>query len=362
MANGWQALFTHSPLRQLWPQAPQLLESEVRSTHAFGHTVCPVHARHPPFTHAAPVAHWALLVHVVAHAFPPQRNGLQVTVEAAGQLPRPSQFAARVAVLSDAPLTQPALRHGVVVTAKVQEATCPLQEAPHGAAPVHAACPVRGAPLTRLHVPASTVETLQNSHEPWQVVLQQTPSAQAPLTHSRAARHACPFAFFGVHVVPTQKLLTQSASTAQLAGLHAVVEPHSTPPGHGAAVAVPHVPLPLQVNAGLSCEPVHRGSAQLVVTGGKRQPPLPLQVPSCPHGAAPGAHFPFDDPPACVGRQSPFARLVSTAAQDMHVPVHAVSQQMLPTQLPSAHSLPRTHEAPLALVGIHVPVIPASAQ
>jgi hypothetical protein len=49
-------------------------------------------------------------------------------------------------------------------------------------APVQAARPVRGAPLTATHVPLLVVSA-HASHAPAQAALQQTPSAQKPLTH-----------------------------------------------------------------------------------------------------------------------------------------------------------------------------------
>ena len=75
------------------------------------------------------------------------------------------------------------------MVANTQAVDIPLHDPPHGAVPVQAGCPVRGALVTRLQVPASAVETLQYSHDPVQAVLQQTWSAQVLLAHSRAATH-----------------------------------------------------------------------------------------------------------------------------------------------------------------------------
>jgi hypothetical protein len=291
-----------------------------------------------------------------------QRNALHESVDGAGQLPCPSQLAARVAVL--VPAGQLADRQDVVFGAKTQVALVPLQLPLHGAVPVQAVWFVRGWPVIKLQVPAVLAETLQNWHEPVQALLQQTPSAQKVFTHSRPLWHAWPLAFLAVHAPLTQKLLTQSASAVQRAGRHAVVVVglHRTPPGQGAALAAGQVPAPLQKRCGVSWDTEHTGSAQLNVGAAKRQAPLPSQVPSRPQVVPPGAHFPFDDPPGLIGRQRPFAWSVSAAAHELQVAVHAVSQQMLPTQLPSAHSLPSVQVAPLALVGVQVPVAPLSAQ
>ena len=212
----------------------------------------------------------------MGQAFPPHRNALHGTVATPGQAPAPSQDAACVRVFPE----QLAARHEVLVPGKVQVLTAPLHVDAQGAVPVQARWPVRGAPLTRLQVPASVVETLQNSHDPVQAVLQHTPSAQALLTHSRAAAQAWPLAFFAVQVPLTQNPLTQSVSATQAGDLQADIEAQMTPPGQAAAVGDPQVPLPLQVGAGFSWEPEHIGDPQLVVAGGKAQAPLPLQVPS----------------------------------------------------------------------------------
>jgi hypothetical protein len=166
-------------------------------------------------------------------------------------------------------------------------------------------------------------------------------------------------AFLAVQVVPTQKLLTQSASTVQVAALHAVVDAHTTPPGQDVvAVGVTQVPAPLQVGTARSWAAVHRVMPQLVFAGTKWQAPAPSQVPSRPQGivlTGSTGHLPFDDPPALMGRHSPLARPVSASAQELHVPAHALSQQMLPTQLPRVHSLFPAQVAPLPLVGVQTP-------
>jgi hypothetical protein len=300
----------------------------------------------------APPAHWALVVQLVRQAFALQMYGLQVAIVTPGQLPWPSQFAGRIDVVV---VGQLASRHDVV--GKVQPVAVPLQDPLHGAVPVQAGCPVRGAPLMTLHVPAVCVDTLQNWHDPVHAMLQQTPSAQNPLLHSRGSKQPCPLARFAEHTPLSQKLLTQSVSATQVGGLQVVAVLHTTPPGQAAVVAVPQAPVPVQVAPRFSCEPEHTGSAHGVVTGGKWQLPLPSQVPSWPHGMGPGGHLPFDDPPDLIERHSPLATPVSAFAHEVHVPVHAFSQHRPPTQFACVHSVPSVHAVPSDLVGVQVPTL-----
>jgi hypothetical protein len=168
------------------PQPPQFCLSLVRFAHALGHTVRPApQVEQVVPKQAAPVAQEVLAAQVVPQAVPLHANAPQAWVDGAGQLPAPSQEAALVAVVP----AQLAVRHEMAVVAKTQAADMPLHDPPQGAVPVQAVCPVRGAPVTRLQVPASAVEALQYSHEPVHAVLQHTPSTQELLEHSRAAAH-----------------------------------------------------------------------------------------------------------------------------------------------------------------------------
>jgi hypothetical protein len=289
------------------------------------------------------VAQAALVEQIVPHAEPLQILGLQTCVEMAGQLPLPSQVAAFVAV----PLVQLAVRQGVEALANTHAADVPLHELPQGIAPVQAGCPVRGVPVTKLQVPASALETLQNSQDPVQAVLQQTPSTHELFAHSRAATHDCPFAFFGMQFGATQKLLTQSVSAAQVTALQLVVDAQMTPPGHPIVVdGVTQVPAPSHIGIARSRPFAHAVAPQVIVVLRKRQPPLPSQVPSCPQGAVSTAHFPFDDPPDETGLHSPFAAPVSELEHEKQVPVHALSQQIPLTHAPCTHSLFAMHVEP----------------
>jgi hypothetical protein len=237
--------------------------------HAFGHTVRP--AAHVMqvvgLTHAAPGAHWVLLVQLVAQAVPEQTKVLQDCMDTGGQAPAPLHAAAKIAV----PFAQEASRQEVVEPGKTQAVAVPLQNPAHGAVPVQAACPARGGPDTGAQVPASDVETLQYSHEPVHRLLQQTPSTHMLLMHSPGVRHVWPLAFLGVQVPPTQKLLTQSALVVQAAGKHAVPEDaHTTPPLQAKVlVGVTHVPAPWQVGAALSWALTHEGLPHVVLAGVK---------------------------------------------------------------------------------------------
>jgi hypothetical protein len=139
----------------------------------------------------------------------------------------------------------------------------------------------------------------------------------------------------------------QSASTVHVALLHAVADAQVTPPLHAVVpVGVTHVPAPSHSGAPRSSEPVHAVVPQLVVALRNRHPPLPSQVPSCPHAVASTAHFVLDDPPAEIGLHRPLAAPVSAFEHDRQVPVHALSQQIPDTHAPCTHSLLATHVEP----------------
>jgi hypothetical protein len=70
-------------------------------------------------------------------------------------------------------------------------------------APPHAGRAPFGAPVTGAQVPTDPV-TSHASHCPVHGTLQQTPSAQKPLSHTLASVHAAPAAIFGTHTEPEQ--------------------------------------------------------------------------------------------------------------------------------------------------------------
>jgi hypothetical protein len=69
------------------------------------------------------------------------------------------------------------------------------------------------------------VPPLQDSHDPLQTLLQQTPSAQLPPVHSVSAVHACAFFFLQA------PLESQLLVPLQLSGSSAFVTAAQVPPG-----------------------------------------------------------------------------------------------------------------------------------
>jgi len=139
--------------------------------------------------------------------------------------------------------------------------------------------------------------------------------------------------------------------------LQAVPDAHTTPPGHiVVVVGVTQVPAPSHAGAPLSSAFEHDGDPQLVPATANRQAPFPSHVPSWPQTmVVSGAHFPADEPPALIGRQSPLACPVSAFAQERQSPVQAVSQQIPPTHWPCAHSLLAAQAEPSIFFAAQVP-------
>jgi hypothetical protein len=173
---------------------------------------------------------------------------------------------------------------------------------------------------TFVHVPTVPV----SAHD-WQVpaqpALQHTPCAQNPETQPVPVVQAAPSAFF-VHTPPLQvKGATQSVSAVQ-AVLHALV-PH-TKGSHIDVVTVWQVPVPLQVRAGVSVDPVQLAATHTVPVAYRRQAPLPLHWPSVPQAAAPlSVHW--------FSGSWPFGTLVHVptvpvSEHDWQVPVQAALQ------------------------------------
>jgi hypothetical protein len=127
-------------------------------------------------------------------------------------------------------------------------------------------------------------------HVVLQAVAQQTPCAQKVLAHSALAAQAVPFAFLVQTLAMHTLGAAQSVSTVQVVR-QALLVPHAKG-SHGDVVAAWQVPVPLQVRAALSVEPVQPGPAHWVPLPYRRQAPAPLQKPSVPQVAAPAsAHW-----------------------------------------------------------------------
>ena len=148
---------------------------------------------------AAPVAQSLFAAQVVPHAATVQAKGLQTCVDAAGQLPAPSQLAAFVAV----PLVQLAVRQGVV---ELRNRHPPL--------PSHVpSCPQVAVSTAHfvledppdkigLHRPlAAPVSALEQERQvPVQALSQQIPDTHAPCTHSLLATQVEPSTFLVAQV------------------------------------------------------------------------------------------------------------------------------------------------------------------
>jgi hypothetical protein len=279
--------------------------------------------------------HGCVLEHPPAQAVPEQVLGAQATVSAAGHMPLPSQVAPSVAV----PLVQLAVRQETVAAGKAHAVRLvpshiPPQVVP---APVHAAWPVRGAPLTAVQIPLLAVSP-HDSHCPVQALLQQTPSAQYPLPHWVPAVQACP-AFALQPPVASQLLvpLQLSASSAPVTDTH-------VPPPPVQAWQVPHDATPQQRP---STQPplVHSAAAVQVWPFAFLHMPvashvcIPLQVSSL--ADLTGLHVP--------------SRPVRLHA--VHAPVQAALQQYPSAHAPPAHSPAAWHVCPTAFLGTHLPAL-----
>jgi hypothetical protein len=167
----------------------------------------------------------------------------------------------------------------------------------------------------------------------WQVsvqaVPQQTPSAQNALAHWFGLVQAAPRARLARQMFWSQKKpVWQLPSTVQLA-------PHDVPmqvppPGQVREAPAWQVPAPSQVLAANSVVPWQRPAAHSVLAAYRRQPPVPLQVPSRWHMATGswGQSLPGSSPAATIV-QRPSLPL---ALQRWQVPAQADSQQT-----PSTH-------------------------
>jgi hypothetical protein len=119
------------------------------------------------------------------------------------------------------------------------------------------------------------------------------------------------------------------------------------------AVAVPHVPAPSQVRAGVNVVPAQVDAAQVVPLAYRRQAPLPSQVPSVPQVDAPlSVHWLNGSAPAATDAQVP---TVPVSAHDRQMPAQAVAQQTPCSQKPELHSPAAPHVAPIGFL----PQLPA---
>src|SRR3954469_9393419 len=158
---------------------------------------------------------------------PEHELGAQVTVSAAGHSPFPSQPPAAVATeFVQLPVRQDWLLPGNVQALRF----APSQAPPHGAAPVQAVRPARGAPTTATHAPFLSASP-QDSHCPAHALSQQTPSTQKPLGQSLGLLHDIPR--LGLPVPPVPPAPPSYVPAAPLA-----------PPLPATSVVAPLPPLP----------------------------------------------------------------------------------------------------------------------
>jgi hypothetical protein len=111
-------------------------------------------------------------------------------------------------------------------------------------------------------------------------------------------------------------------------------------------VAVWQVPVPLQVRAGVTVDPVHIAAAHCAPAPYRRHAPLPLHMPSVLQLATPRSlHWFSGSWPAATLVHAP---TVPASAHDWQVPLHAESQQTPCAQKPDRHSPPTPQATPAA--------------
>jgi hypothetical protein len=255
------------------------------------------------------------------------------------QTPAPLQVRCGVSVEP----TQVAAAHCVPST-QLRQAPMPLHmpSSPHVVAAVatHWVAGVGAVPLAMLLQVPRLPAIAHDRQAVLQAWLQQYPCAQKPESHSPAAVQAAPIGL-SVQALALQMFgATQSVAPVQVVRQAPAVVSQVYRP-HGCGVAARQTPAPSQVRAS---NPVvalmHIGGPHCVPVMCRRQPPSPSQVPSLPQvEAAAAGHCDATNGgwPAGISEQVP---TLPVNEQDMQVPVQAVSQQMLLTQLPDAQSMP----------------------
>jgi hypothetical protein len=202
------------------------------------------------------------------------------------------------------------------------------------------------APLTTLVHAPSVADSAHDWQVPAQAVLQQTPCAQKPETHSAPVAHARPL------TLSPHDPFVQTAGEAQSAS--EVQVPLQTPVPHrngkqDPVAGVTHAPAPshveVPVNWVLAAGQVD--ALHVVPLTYFWQFPAPSHLLLVPQLGAPWS----TQVPA--GSLAPTATLVQVpsvpaSAHDRHAPVHALLQQMPWAQKVLMHSLPAVHEEPLA--------------
>ncbi len=125
--------------------------------------------------------------------------------------------------------------------------------------------------------------------------------------------------------------------------MQAVDEAHTSDPGHG--VGVPGVQLWLLLHVlvvSIEVLVLQDGVPQSDPAAAKWHAPVPLQVPSVPHGSATSGQAPWGSAAlaAVTGRQVPVVVVACPFRAAVHAlqPVHSLSQQTPSAMTPDAHS------------------------
>jgi hypothetical protein len=170
-----------------------LLQQTPSAQNPLAHWVPAVHAC-PIFALQAPVASQLLV--------PLQLSPSSALVTPTHIPPPPVQAwqAPQEATPQQRPSMQFPLLHSVAAVQVWPAAFLHIPAASHICMPLQLSSP---ADLTGLHVPSRPVR-LHAVHAPVQAVLQQYPSAHAPLAHSPLVWHVCPAAFLGTHLPALQ--------------------------------------------------------------------------------------------------------------------------------------------------------------
>jgi hypothetical protein len=180
------------------------------------------------------------------------------------------------------------------------------------------------------------VASAHASHCPVQAALQQTPSAQKPLTHWPAVVHVCPA--FSLQAPVASQLLVP----LQVPGSSALVTATQVPPPPVQAWQVAHDALPQQV-------PSTQAALVQSVAAVQVCPFAFLHEPVASHDCVPLQVSSFAD---FTGLHVPG---LAVRLQAMHVPVQAVVQQYPSAQAPLVHSVTVAHVCPFAFLGAQTP-------
>jgi hypothetical protein len=209
---------------------------------------------------------------------------------------------------------------------------------------------------TDVHVPGEPVSA-HDAQFAVHAVVQQTPCAQKVELHWAPIVHAAPIG--SLPQLPLTQLFGETQSAAMVATVHVVLHAVALAHWYGSQselVTVRQAPAPSQVRAGVSVEPVQLPGTHSVPAAQYRHAPAPLQTPSSPqlvdrvptHWLAMTGAVPFGTFEQVPTRPD--------NAHDLHVPLHAVSQQRPCAQKPELHSAAAVHVAPIGLSEHVVPL------